>query len=94
MSLASPLTLAIVKKELGIDVGTYDSAITERLLFAEAKFRDVAGYQFNTVLVVWYDTGKDIVKVYQAPNSDVDFLKYGDILLTDDFPANTFVIEN
>jgi hypothetical protein len=96
MSLSSPLTLAIVKNELGITPATttYDAQITERIPFAEAKFRKVANYQFRKVIQVWYDSGSAILKVYQDANSDVDFLDYGDIILSADFADGTYVIEN
>jgi hypothetical protein len=96
MSFSSPLTLEIVKNELGISSGdtTYDAQITERIPFAEAKFRQVANYQFRYVLCLIYDNASDVIKVYQSPNSDVDFIDYGGIILSDDFPDGTYVIEN
>lgn len=94
MALTSPLTLTIVKNELGITDGTYDSEITERLPFAEAKFRQVAGSQFRQVLCVFYDSGSPLMKVYQGPDSQINYINYGDIIISEDFPSGTYVIEN
>lgn len=94
MSLSSPLTLAIVKIELGITDGSLDAEITERIPFAEAKFRLIAGYQFRYVLNLKYDNSSDIIKVFQLPNSQIDFIDFGAIILSLDFPDGTYVIEN
>jgi len=94
MSFSSPLTLEIVKNELSITDTDSDDAITERIPFAEAKFRQVAGYQFRYVLCLIYDDSSDVIKVYQDPNSDIDFIDYGSIILSEDFPDGTYVLEN
>lgn len=96
MSYSSPLTLEIVKNELGISPGdtTYDAQITERLPFAEAKFRQVANYDFNSVVTMFYDSGSDEIRVWKGPNSNVDYLRYGDIILSADHPDGTYVIQN
>ena len=94
MSYSSPLTLAVVKNELGITDGTYDSEITERLPYAEAKFKLVANNQFRTNLCLIYDNASDVIKVYQGPNSQIDYIKFGDIIQSEDFPDGTYVIEN
>jgi hypothetical protein len=94
MSLSSPLTLSIVKNELGITATTWDTEITERIPFAEAKFRQVAGYQFNYIALVWYTSGKADIRVYIEPNGELDFFNYGDIVLSADFADGTHVLQN
>lgn len=94
MSFASPLTLAIVKIELGIMNTDLDTQITERIPFAESKFRKIASYQFDNVIQVFYDIGEDIVKVFQEPNSEIDFMDFGDLVLSEDFTNGTYVIRN
>ena len=94
MSYDLPLTLAIVKEQLGIDNTDSDAAITAKIPEAEAKFRQVANYDFNYVFCPIYDTASDTIKVYRGPNSEIDHIKYGDIILSAGHPQGTYVTQN
>jgi hypothetical protein len=94
MSYDLPLTLDIVKTQLGITDTTYDAKITATLPEAEARFRQVAGYDFNYVFTPTYETGSAVIKVYRGANSIIENLRYGDIILSEDFPDGTYIIQN
>jgi hypothetical protein len=94
MSYNLPLTLAIVKTELGIADGTYDAAITAKIPQAEARFRQVAGYDFNHVFVPEYNTGSDEITIPAGPNSIINDINYGDIILSPNHPDGTYIIQN
>ena len=94
MSYNLPLTLEIVKSELGITEDTYDAKITERIPYAESKFREIANYQFNYVFCPVYESGSNIIKVYQGANSQIELINYGDIILSPNHADGTYVTQN
>ena len=92
----SIITLARVKTELGITNGTYDAQITALIPTAEAKYRQIANYNFSSQFVLSYKNGDSFftpgsidysfrwgdayLSVGPNPNSIIYDLFYGDLI--------------
>lgn len=101
------ISQAQVKIELGITSTTYDSAIASKIPQAEAKYREVAGHDFNWMFYVEFTNGESTFKpgglnyavkfgdafLNTQPNRDNPIwqLKYGDIIEGTGITAGTYI---
>ena len=90
------ISLATVKTALGIENTDNDAKITATIPQAEAKYREVAGYDFNTYLVAFYSANSTTITlggdISEVPvDSPVHYLKYGDIITGTGIPAETYI---
>ncbi len=101
------ISQAQVKIELGITSTTYDSAITAKIPQAEAKYREVAGNDFNWMFYATYTNTESVFKaggldyavkfgdafLNSQPTADSPLwqIKYGDLIEGTGVPAGTYV---
>lgn len=99
MSYDQPLTLDIVKEQLGIvdetgvDPEYTDTQITSQLYPAQSKFYQVSNYSYNSNIQVIYEEDSNLIKVYVGPDSTVDYFNFGDIILSEHHADGTYVLE-
>jgi len=87
-----------VKTFLGLTDTTYDAQITAMIPVAEAKYREVAAYGFNSYFDGNWDSGESIISVggfdmshTTDTNSQIYLLQFGDILEGDGIPNETYI---
>lgn len=96
-----------VKIELGITDTTYDDAIDAKIPQAEAKYREVAGNDFNFMFYATFADsestfspggvdyssayGHAFINAYPEPDGAIWQLKYGDIVEGDGVPAGAYI---
>lgn len=101
------ISLATVKTFLGISDTTYDAAITAMIPIAEAKYREISGYDFNWMIYVQFESGENTFEVgcvdyavkfgdaflsgEPAKDSSLWQLRYGDIIEGTGIPAETYI---
>ena len=81
------ISLATVKTALGLTDSTYDAKITATIPQAEAKYREIAGYDFNAYMSVTYASGSTTITM----GSNIYKLSYGDIVTGTGIPAETYI---
>lgn len=96
-----------VKTQLGISNADYDTDIDNNIPIAEAKYRQIAGYDFNFPVFVTFNSGENTFTVggleyaikygdvflnsYPSPNSEIFEINYGDIIEGTGIPAGTYI---
>ena len=101
------ITLAQVKTYLGITANTYDALITAMIPIAEAKYREIAGYNFNWMIYATFADGATTMEIggvdyainygdafinsQPGRDSAIWQLNYGDLIEGAGVPAGTYI---
>lgn len=93
------ISLTTVKTYLGLSDTTYDAKITAIIPAAEAKYREIAGYDFNAYMQASYDSGASYITLdgifsfdgLPNMNSDTYLVNYGDIIIGTGIADETYV---
>ena len=92
------ISLATVKVFLGLTDGTYDAEITAMIPIAEAKYREIAGSDFNNYFPASYYSSETTIQLgagfnFDTPNMDspVYVMRFGDIVTGNGIPDETYI---
>lgn len=91
------ISLATVKTFLGLNVTTYDAQITALIPIAEAKYREIAGFGFNSYFPYSYASGTTTLTLgteFFSNNNVADVLYtlvFGDIIEGTGIPAESYI---
>jgi len=92
------ISLETVKTFLGLTDSTYDAQITAMIPIAEAKYREIAGSDFNNYCAASYYSGDTTIQLgggfnFETPNMDsgVYVLGFGDIVTGTGIPDETYI---
>jgi hypothetical protein len=80
-----------VKIELGVTDTSLDIKITETIPKAEARYRTIANFNFNTQFITTYVTGTNHFTLSSCPDSLIFDLNYGDLIEGTGVPAEAYI---